>query len=68
MNKALVWLITLLFLIFSATPNRVLAHPPYISPKTRAREGVWDHKIMKVRKIGVGASNSGHSPGAGGIP
>jgi len=34
MNKALVWLITLLFLIFSATPNRVLAHPPYISPKT----------------------------------
>ncbi|CAL9238680.1 unnamed protein product [Arabidopsis halleri] len=63
MNKALVWLITLLFLMFSATPNIVLAHPPYISPKTRTREGVWDHKIMNVRKIRVGGSNSRRAPG-----
>ncbi|CAD5315583.1 unnamed protein product [Arabidopsis thaliana] len=35
--------------MFSATSTRIVAHIPYIFPKTKTREAVWGQKIMRVK-------------------
>ncbi|CAD5333216.1 unnamed protein product [Arabidopsis thaliana] len=52
----MVWLITLLLLLLSASSNTVLARLPYESPKTRQ---VWDKKVIRGTKIEVRGSTSG---------
>ncbi|KAF3521321.1 hypothetical protein F2Q69_00047756 [Brassica cretica] len=59
MNKAVVWLITVLYLMFFEISNTAFALNPNGISKTR--EGV--QKLMKGRKIGVGGSESKRGKG-----
>ncbi|KAL0790710.1 hypothetical protein Bca101_006956 [Brassica carinata] len=51
----MVWLLTLVLLLFSASSDTVLARRPCESRKTR---GVWDKKLVRYMKIEVGGSSS----------
>ncbi|CAF2067171.1 BnaC01g00500D [Brassica napus] len=52
----MVWLVTLVILLFAASSDTVLARLPCDPSKTIG--GVWNKKLNREMKIGVGGSSS----------
>ncbi|CAH8254552.1 unnamed protein product [Arabidopsis lyrata] len=65
MNKVVIYVLALSFLLFSELPNTALARVQYGSPSSRKEigKGVWDQKVFNEIKIKVGGSNSEHALG-----